>query len=148
MLIKGFQIATVGIVLAMLTISASSASQEKSIDGEYVHRFRQCEGTLNPVNCVTSEEGIKIERRNSNSFFLYARTRSGSIFHSCEYVAVAYWRENGLVAGDKQFCEVTVSFQNGAAFLDSDGDGCRTFCSAQASLRASNLIKKHVVKIK
>ena len=128
--------------LGLTYVIPCGASLEEPLDGKYTYRFRQCEGTLNPTNCVMSEEGIEIKKRDSNSFFLYAKTRSGSIYHSCTYSAVAHWKEDRLVAGDKKFCEVTVSFKDGEATLRSEGDGCWEFCSAQASLSASNLKRK------
>ncbi|MES2879161.1 MAG: hypothetical protein V4713_12120 [Pseudomonadota bacterium] len=132
----------------LLTSATSSAGSERNvssaefIEGEYTHRLRQCEGTINPTDCITSAEGIEIKKRSSNSYYLYVRTRTGSIFHSCEYVAIAKRKGNQLISGRKDYCNVNVSFEDGVASVSSYGEGCRDFCSAQASLLASNLTKK------
>lgn len=108
-------------------------------NGEFTHQLRQCEGTLRPDNCLLTEEGISIKRRGPGTYYVYARTRTGSIYHSCEYTAIAKMRSNTLVSGGKSSCEVTISFKNGEAFLSSEGSTCSDFCSAQASLHASHL---------
>jgi hypothetical protein len=97
---------------------------------------------ISPTDCITSEQGISIKRRSTDTYYLFATTRSGSIFHFCEYSTVAKLRDGKLVSGAKDFCEVTVFFKDEEAFLSSEGHGCQSFCSAQASLRASNLKKK------
>jgi hypothetical protein len=117
-------------------------SPAEFMEGKYTHRLRQCEGTINPTDCIISEEGIEIKKRSPNSYYLYVRTRTGSIFHSCEYSAVARRKGNQLISGSKNYCEVTVSFEDGTASISSFGEGCWNFCSAQASLSASNLTRK------
>jgi hypothetical protein len=119
-----------------------SVSPAKFIEGAYTHLLRQCEVTISPRNCITSEEGIEIKKRHSNSYYVYVRTRTGSIFHSCEYVAIAKQKGNQLISGRRDYCEVTVSIEDGAASVSSYGEGCRDFCSAQASPSASKLTRK------
>ena len=110
--------------------------------GEFTHQVRQCEGTLRPDNCVLTEEGISIKRRGPGTYYVYARTRTGSIYHSCEYTAIAKARGDTLVSGGKSSCEVIISFKNGEAFMSSEGSTFRDFCSAQASLYASHLKRR------
>jgi hypothetical protein len=127
----------------LLTHTATwTTPADDAIDGEYFHRTRQCDGTLNPTDCISTEEGFSVKRRNANTYYLYARTHNGSIFHSCTYQGLATMKNGKLLSGRRGFCEVTVSFRGGEAFLSSEGEGCRDFCSANASLAASNLRKK------
>lgn len=120
-----------------------SPNSAQTLEGEYTQRIRQCEGTTSQATgCITSEEGIRLEKRDAGSYYLYVRTRTGSIFHSCEYTGIAKQRGTHLISGSTEYCEVTVSFEAEVVSVSSTGEGCRQFCSAQATLDASNLTKK------
>lgn len=122
---------------------AIGVSHAESIVGEYIERIRQCEGTTSQAtNCISSEHGIKLAKRNSDAYYLYVRTRTGSIYHSCEYVGIAIHKGTQFISGNKEHCEVIVSLNAGVASVSSQGEGCREFCSAQASIFATNLTKK------
>lgn len=140
------KIAAFIVLLAFWNLVAGSLgydSPAESIDGEYTERIQQCEGTTSQAtNCITSEHGIRLKQRNSDSYYLYVRTRTGSIYHSCEYVGIAKQKDAQLISGDAGHCEVVVSLNAGVASVTSHGEGCRDFCSAQASILATNLTKK------
>lgn len=132
----------ISIILCVVASFFTAKSFGGLPNGEFTHQLRQCEGTLRPDNCVLTEEGVAIKRKGPGTYYVYARTRTGSIYHSCEYTAIAKARGETLISGTESSCKVTISFKNGEAFLSSEGSTCRDFCSAQASLHASHLKRR------
>jgi hypothetical protein len=133
------------LLLGSFLANAYGAFPDVPIDGEYVRPSRNCFASASAPggwDCEAPlEEGVSIKKRNATSYYLFAKTR-GVNAHFCEYQAIARWTNNMLVAGKKDYCEVTVTFKDNDAFLSSEGDGCRDFCGARASLVAGNLKKK------
>lgn len=133
------------LLIGAASVCAFVASAEETIDGQYTKPSRNCfVSTAAPDgwDCEAPlEEGIAVKRRNSSTYYLFAKTR-GANGHFCEYHAIARWKEDKLVAGKKEYCEVTVTFKDNEANLSSEGKGCRDFCGARATLDAGNLKKK------
>lgn len=132
---------------SFVSISCAFAdTPETVIDGEYAKSVPNCfvsKSAPDGWNCEPAlEEGIAIKRRNKSSYYLFAKTR-GANGHSCEYQAIARWKEDRLVAGNaEESCQVTVTFKDNEAFLSSAGEGCWRFCGARATLDVGNLKKK------
>jgi len=130
------------IVLGSIVLNSVQAPIDGPRDGEYSKPSNNCFASISGWDCEPPlEEGFSIKKRNKLSYYIYVKTR-GVNGHFCEYSGIARRSGNLLISGKRDYCAVTISFGGNGADLTSEGEGCRDFCGARASLDARELKRK------
>lgn len=132
------------LVLSFTLLSSIRCVAAESIEGDYEAAvFRNCwpsEENYTPQGCKV-KEGIKIQRRNKSSYYLWVHTEA-DFGHFCSYRGIAHM-ENGALVSKSNDCTVSVKWLDDVANVQSFGEGCGpNFCGANTYLDASGLKKK------